>query len=61
MFWFEGKQSRTINTAVQGGVKGSQMCFAGSGERKGNTSVAKLKLAEMSAFVESAILGKKKI
>lgn len=37
------------------------MCFAGSGERKGNTSVAKLKLAEMSAFVESAIFGKKKI
>lgn len=31
------------------------MCFVGSGGRKGNTFVAKLNLAEMSAFVESAI------
>lgn len=37
------------------------MCFAGSGERKGNTFVAKLKLAEMSAFVESVIPWEKKI
>lgn len=45
---------------VQGEVKGSQMCFVGSGGRKGNTFVAKLNLAEMSAFVESAIPWEKK-
>lgn len=38
------------------------MCFTGSVERKGNTFVAKLKLAEMSVFVASAIpWGKKNI